>query len=198
MSNFYKQAYGAMVTSKERELLKALAEKSCERYDQPVIVNIGVFCACTMHCFRAGCERAILIGVDNDYKTRQIERKNELNAIFIEGDSREVHREFEVTVKDEEHGILYKTDKVDLLLFDGDHRYLTVKRDVEGWTPHVSVNGIIAFHDYNVKEENIKWDPALPGVRKAVDEWFSVNNLYWRELEGADSIRVFQRSYTGD
>ena len=198
MSVFYKQAYGAMVTPKERELLKALAEKSCERYDQPVIVNIGVFCACTMHCFRAGCERAILVGVDNDYETRQIERKAELNAIFIEGDSRKVHSEFEVTVKDEEHGILYKTDKIDMVLFDGAHDYDTVRKDIAGWTPHVSIGGIIAFHDYAYKPEDLKWDLTLSGVKKAVDEWFKTSSLYWKELPGASSIRVFQQSYTGD
>lgn len=198
MSNFWKHCPGAAVTDGERDLMKALAELTCLRYDQPVIVNIGVFWGCTMHCLRAGCERAILVGIDNDYETRKVEKPELLNAIFIEGDSRKVHNEFEVMVKDEEHHIRYATDRVDMVLFDGDHTYETVKADIKGWVPHVSIGGIIAFHDYAYRSQDLKWDPTLPGVKRAVDEWFKVNNLYWAELEGVNSIRVFQQKYTGD
>jgi len=147
---------------------------------------------------RAGCQRAILVGIDVDYETRKVKEKELLNAIFIKGDSTTLWREFQVTVKDEEHQILYETDRVNLLFVDGDHCYETVIRDIEGWTTKIPPGGIIAFHDYNYREQDVKWDECLPGVKRAVNEFFDVNNLYWKELPGADSIRVFQRSYTGD
>lgn len=196
--DFYKECFGAAVTWQERELMKKLAEKSCERYDQPVIVNIGVMWGCSMHCFRAGCERAILVGVDIDFDTRKVQKPELLNAIFIQGDSREIHEQFSVQVTDEEHKILYDSDRIDLLFIDGDHRYLTVKKDIAGWEPKVSQGGIMAFHDYAPAQVDLDRDPSLDGVRKAVDEWFKVNNHYWKELPGVNSIRVFQRSYTGD
>jgi hypothetical protein len=38
-------------------------------------------------------------------------------------------------------------DSVGLLWIDGDHRYKSVKRDVECWRPHLRPDAVIAFHD---------------------------------------------------
>lgn len=41
------------------------------------------------------------------------------------------------------------TEPVALLWIDGDHRYEGVKRDMDGWGPHVVSGGVVAFHDTN-------------------------------------------------
>jgi hypothetical protein len=40
------------------------------------------------------------------------------------------------------------TKPIDLLFIDGDHRYVSVKRDILAWSKWVKVNGMMAFHDY--------------------------------------------------
>jgi len=198
MDEFWRQCPGAVLTQKEREYLVDVAGLLCERLEQPIIVNVGVMWAASMHCLRAGCESAILVGVDIDYQTKKIQRKEDLNAIFIQGDSTEVHKDFAVYIKNEIDEILDEYDKVDFIFFDGDHRYLTVKRDIAGWTPKVVEGGYIAFHDYNFAPENLKWDATLPGVKKAVDEWYQQNKMYWTEIGAPDSLKAFRRVYNGD
>jgi len=197
MSEFWKTAPAAMVTLNERELLHQLAEQVCENYDQPVMVNLGVGWAGSMHCLRAGCERGILVGVDIDYDYKKIKEKELLNAIFIKGDSTQLWKEFKVIVTDEEHQILYETDRVDLLFIDGDHCYETVIKDIKGWTTKVPIGGVVAFHDYEYREQDVKWDECLPGVKKAVNEVFE-HNIDWTEIARVDSMIAYKHEYRGD
>lgn len=58
------------------------------------------------------------------------------------------------------HGI-----QADFVYIDGDHRYESVKRDLELWTPVVKMGGFVAGHDYNDREN-------LAGVKRAVHDFF--------------------------
>jgi MMP 1-O-methyltransferase len=51
---------------------------------------------------------------------------------------------------------------VGLLFIDGLHTYNGVRSDIDAWTPHLTPDARVAFHDY---------DPHWRGVMRAVDEW---------------------------
>lgn len=54
----------------------------------------------------------------------------------------------------------YEDDSLDFVFVDGDHRYESVKADIEAWLPKMKVGGILAGHDYGWCED----------VRRAVHE----------------------------
>jgi hypothetical protein len=56
---------------------------------------------------------------------------------------------------------------VAMVYIDADHEYEAVKADIAAWWPHVLPGGILAGHDYHL----------FPGVKQAVDEWWSANGL---------------------
>lgn len=56
--------------------------------------------------------------------------------------------------------ILECPKRISALFVDGDHSYLSVKKDIELYAPRVVAGGIIAFHDYNIYQD----------VKRAVDE----------------------------
>ena len=174
----YLQVPSAQVTIPEREEIKKLAELVDSKFDVPTMVNIGVMAGATMWCLRAGAPGAILYGVDIDYTKWGIEDKDNLRAIFITGDSTEVHAQF--------------NKPIHLLLIDGDHHYETVKQDIAGWVPKVITGGIVIFHDYAPTKLNLRHFPHIAGVKRAVDEWYNQDNN-WQELNAPDSLKVFQR-----
>jgi predicted O-methyltransferase YrrM len=47
---------------------------------------------------------------------------------------------------------------------DADHRLDAVRRDIELWTPKVMRGGVVAFHDYGRRRDDVQ-------VQQAVDEW---------------------------
>ncbi len=53
----------------------------------------------------------------------------------------------------------WTNESVGLLWIDGDHRYESVRLDLEAWYPHVAPGGIIAFHDCDSE-----------GVRRIISE----------------------------
>jgi predicted O-methyltransferase YrrM len=77
---------------------------------------------------------------------------------------------------------------IDLLFIDADHSYEAVKRDIEGWVPHVRVGGFVAFHDCAI---NMHSHPLHFEVSKAVDEWKSRAEV--TEFQQVDSLRVFRK-----
>ena len=65
----------------------------------------------------------------------------------IKGSSWEVSKRFE-------------DSSVDFVFIDADHKYESVKKDIESWWPKIKKGGIISGHDY--------FNPS--GVKRAVDE----------------------------
>ena len=51
---------------------------------------------------------------------------------------------------------------IDLLFIDDDHKYETVKKNIEKFKPFIKKGGYMVFHDYNHKE--------FSGIQKIVDE----------------------------
>ena len=56
------------------------------------------------------------------------------------------------------------TVPIELLFIDGDHKYESVKKDIEDWLPKVVQGGVVLFHDYNSGEG------VLPAVDEAINE----------------------------
>jgi len=68
--------------------------------------------------------------------------------------------------------------KVDMVFIDGDHRYETVKRDIEKALELLKPGGLICGHDFG--------HPQWHGVDKAVTEYFGkveVCNTIWHTLK---------------
>lgn len=66
-------------------------------------------------------------------------------------------------------------DEVDFIFIDADHRYESVRTDIEIAKRLVKNNGVIAGHDYGFSD----W----PGVKQAVDEFYpncqKVGSIWW-------------------
>jgi len=62
---------------------------------------------------------------------------------------------------------ILKGKKIDLLMIDGDHRYLGVKRDFQLFSPIVKKKGLIVFHD-------IVFHPRVPQCKV---------HRFWREIK---------------
>lgn len=174
MTEDYLTVPGAAITESERVWLKAMATVVTWRFRDPVIVNIGVLWGCSLHCLRAGAPHAQLIGVD----LFQPDLVGDPGAEIIIGDSTRVWEWF--------------GRPIHLLFVDGDHNYASVKADIAGWTPRVVSGGMVAFHDYAPRMEDVCVRPHIRGVRQAVDEWASETDG-WTEIIGMDSIRAFRR-----
>jgi predicted O-methyltransferase YrrM len=64
----------------------------------------------------------------------------------------------------------YHFDKsVRAIMFDGDHSYEGLQRDLVAWMPKMRDDAIITGDDYE--------HPGFPGLKKAVDEYFSSDML---------------------
>lgn len=81
---------------------------------------------------------------------------------------------------------------IDCLFIDGDHTYEGVKRDIEAWTPHVKVGGVVIYHDV-AKDGNAHY--LHIEILRAVTDWYQNKNfVYWRPLpELPDSLSAFIR-----
>lgn len=84
------------------------------------------------------------------------------------------------------------TESIDLLFVDGDHAYDAVKRDWKEWSPHVSDDGYVAFHDALV---DAPWMNEDFGSARFVHELRHENEA-WEIVDRADSLAVFGRRRT--
>lgn len=64
---------------------------------------------------------------------------------------------------------LYGDESLDFIFIDADHQYESVLKDIAGWLPKLKYGRTLAGHDYD-------W----PGVKKAVDEFFGIENIVIR------------------
>lgn len=69
----------------------------------------------------------------------------------------------------------YEDESIDYCFIDGDHRYESVKKDIEAWFPKVKKGGMICGHDYYGIDHHAHGE--WPGVFKAVDEKFGYKNV---------------------
>ncbi len=160
------------LTKSERQWLLGLAVQVCSEVERkPVFVNIGVSQGCSMHCLRAGCESARLVGID--VRDQKVVGSELLNAELVIADSHEWHVHFQ--------------SPVDLLFVDGNHSFDGVTADLNGWMPKVPIGGIATFHDYGGSQ------PAYCRVREALDAWLGHNGSCWSEVPAVDTIRALRR-----
>ena len=77
----------------------------------------------------------------------------------------------------EEAAPLFENKSLDFVFIDAEHTYECVKQDINLWYPKVKLGGILSGHDYNgVGDRRGRF-----GVKKAVDEWASINGLEIQE-----------------
>ncbi len=66
----------------------------------------------------------------------------------------------------------YPDEYFDVIFLDGDHRYESVKEEIQACYGKVKINGWLGGHDYG--------KPSIPhcpvGVQQAVDEWMAERN----------------------
>lgn len=68
-----------------------------------------------------------------------------------------------------EHAAAVVPDRIGLLIVDGSHHYPDVQKDLTLFCPKVICGGLVFIDDYA---------DAYPGVRQAVDEYFTGNLLF--------------------
>jgi predicted O-methyltransferase YrrM len=81
---------------------------------------------------------------------------------------------------------------IDLLFIDGDHSYAGCKSDIDLFTPHVKVGGLVVFHDVaqttNLMPHHLHFE-----VTRALSEWQQANGGKWEPLRPVDTVAVFRR-----
>ncbi len=170
----YKTAKG-WLRPEEREALVKYA-RDVRYVTVPTIVNIGVEFGASLACLRAGASHARILGIDIDIS----KAVDNYFCKLIEADSRLLWTEWP---EDEE---------IDLLFVDGDHTYEGVRDDTM-WTTCVRVSGFVIFHDCYDYDDPSVVHKLVPGVNKAVTEWFSRNFDDWRERDPVGTMRIFRR-----
>lgn len=70
---------------------------------------------------------------------------------------------------------LFDNGSLDFVFIDGDHRYLSVKSDIEAWEPKVRIGGVVSGHDYKVSNKTLAG--ARCEVVKAVDEYVTKHRI---------------------
>ncbi len=180
MSN-YLTTPGAALTKREREVIRKVAAKADTIFEsaEPLrFVNIGVEYGASLHCLRAGSERAAITGVDKDI-TKFVGTPQ---AFLMQGDSTDP-----ATVAKVE-------SPIHVLLVDGGHEYHTVLTDLTLWAYKVPLRGFVICHDYHNIQTSEILRHGIAEVGPAVDRWIaSVTKLSWRDLVAHDSLRVFER-----
>lgn len=73
----------------------------------------------------------------------------------------------------------FKDSSIDFVYIDADHRYESVKKDLNAWFKKIKPRGIFSGHDYEPYEGQ-----NHPGVKRAVDEFAIENNLTLKTYEG--------------
>jgi glycosyltransferase involved in cell wall biosynthesis len=86
--------------------------------------------------------------------------------------------------KTSEEAVKVIKNVLDFVYIDADHSYEGVKRDLISWFPKIKDGGVLSGHDYN--------HPNFPGVKQAIDEFFTrfnweihtnQNGVWWVEKE---------------
>lgn len=137
-----------------------------------VMVHLGVEYGASLHCNKAGCPDARVVGVDLDI-SKCIEPEG---FELLQGDTKDVAQEFH--------------DRIDFLFVDASHDHNSVWADMSEWLGKVRPGGVVAFHDYY---SDLEAHPWTEGVRTAVDSWDWAPTAWAPELAPIGSIRAFWR-----
>lgn len=180
---------GAVLLNSERKFLYDTAREIMVKFrDAPRvhIVNIGVMWGGSVACLAAGAydadpDRSRIHAIDIDFETYPVKIGRD--------DQIEYNVEF---ILDDSHTMTWGLP-VHLLFVDGDHKYESVRADIENWVEYVVPGGIVAFHDYAPRERDLEQFPWIAGVKQAVDEWKARVDLAWVEVPAPGSIRAFRR-----
>ena len=81
---------------------------------------------------------------------------------------------------------------LDLCFVDDCHSLNHLRKEIPLWAQHIKLGGVIAFHD-TAAPTNLHPHQLHAEVQQALTEWLAVDGHNWKELESADSIRVFER-----
>jgi len=169
----WRSAVGKAVIPVEREWLHGIAANIALLFDDPLIVNIGIFRGATMYCMHAGAPTARIVGIDTVYpQGHRLDPK--MKARVMVGDSGKLHADFD--------------DDIHLLFIDGDHRYEAVAADIAGWTPKIVPGGYVIFHDFKTEP---KVAAKHAGVKRAILEWEV--EAQWELLPDIGSLRTYRR-----
>jgi len=166
-----KEVPGIYMHDEEMQLIHDLSKEVAGIFNPCNIVHIGIGWGGSLWYSRVGAPESSIFGVDivgtRDVKPDNVEK---LAVQVIEGDSREVHRDFHLPVH--------------FLYIDGDHTYPILSLDIKNWTPKVVVGGYVAFHDCYF----CNWAPE---VNRAIDENLSAKN--WEDCGIEAWSRYFRR-----
>lgn len=158
------------LTRNERQLLSDTVKEAKAKFEDVMILNVGIQRGASCYCLRHGSRSAKLFGIDIEGSQKLVGREEQLaqlNLKTIEGNSNEV--EF--------------TLPLHVLFIDGGHEPETVRGDIHNLAKNVVPGGFILFHDAIDEKYGVK-------VSKAIDTTLPEG---WRELESVDSIRRFVR-----
>ena len=151
-----------------------------------VIVEIGVYNGCFLLPITVLNNNVLSYGIDpykpylqtdieNNKKLFELAKSMSMNANFLENVYNRLIAnitEHKINVKiirdTAENAIInFEDNTIDILHIDGNHDYNSVLKDIQLYSKKIISNGIIVMDDIN-------WQ----GVKKALDEFLSVNNNF--------------------
>ena len=162
---------GVYMHEEEMQLIHDLSKEVSGIFNPCNIVHIGIGWGGTCWYSRVGAPAANIYGVDivglRDVKPENVEK---LAIHVIEGDSREVHRDFHLPIH--------------FLYIDGDHVYDVLSLDIKNWASKVVVGGYVSLHDC----EFCNW---AEGVNRAIADGLSAKE--WEDCGIKAWSRYFRR-----
>lgn len=155
--------YTNMLTENEA---KALQE--CVEYlpANPVIVQIGANEGLSTVAMISARPDAFIFSID--LKPYPQERQN----LIDEG----LNYQMVVRILENSQDIEWPISRIDMIYFDGDHRYNGIKADCTRWLWKIKLGGLAVFHDYIPKNA-----PPKNQVFEVVNEFFNGRDVFIRE-----------------
>ena len=147
-----------------------------KKNDYKTFVEVGVKFGYNMKAILGRCEIDEVYLVDHKiYNEAHPTDRYEGTAVFGDNVVRMV-------MTSKEASKMFDDKSLDIVFIDADHRYKSVKEDIELWLPKIRKGGVISGHDYGSK----RW----PGVERAVKEKFNdfnlqfdtINYVWWRYI----------------
>jgi len=80
----------------------------------------------------------------------------------------------------------------DLIFIDADHSYEAVSSDFRAWTPHLSVEGMMALHDSRLSPRRPDLGPDAGPVR-LTNELLNNEPADWVLVDSVDALSVLRR-----